>query len=303
MSILGAENPVDDIYYATLQANWEDRSNCCCNVAYFPEQDFKMIGHWNASLLKPLLISFFGILSLLNLVYDIYMSANDIYVLISLELVALFVFFSLALSYWILIIRGPGYVPYNWDLTQQKHYTWSTQMSSMAIYQEQVKYARMAVRPPRSSFSVGARRYVLRADHYCYWTNSWVGFKNQRYFILFTMWTVIYGLCWIGLRYRWYLVAFIPFHWQSIISLVMFPFILYVIGFAFHHFRHGIVNVIHNTTVIEKYHKRNVDDFNRGFCGNLEEVCGPRACCCFWPCPWVCLNPVGDGFYSHHDFM
>lgn len=294
-------NPEDASYYANLEANWEDKTNLCCNIAYFPDQDFTMIGHWKKSLLKPLIITFVSMLTLANLVFDLYSSVSSLLTLFVLCNISVIIYFCVFYSYWILIIRGPGYVPFNWDLTRLKQYAWSKEMTSLALYQEQVNYARLAARPPRASFSVGARRYVLRADHFCVWTDSWVGYNNQRYFILFTFWTIVYAICWFLFRIEWYLHLFRPFKWYHLISLLIMPGVAYIMCFAFHHFRHGFCNACHNTTVIEKYKKRSVDDFDKGCFGNFSEICGPKACVLCWPIPCCCLTPTVDGFYSSHE--
>ena len=291
-------NPADVEYYTHLEANWEDKSNLCCNIAYFPDQKFTMIGNWKRSLIKPTAVTFVSALSLFNLIFDLYEGTSNILTFTFLSNISILVYFCLLFSYWILIIRGPGYVPFNWEINPRKHFSWSKTMSSLAIYQEQVDYARLATRPPRSSFSVAARRYVLRADHFCLWTDSWIGFNNQRYFILFTFWTVIYCLCWIVFKYEWYTHLFRPFKWYHIISLVLIPAVLYIMFFALHHFRHSFCNAAHNITVIEKYKKRSTDDYDRGCFNNFSEICGPKKYVLFWPIPCCCLNPTVDGFYS-----
>ena len=174
-------------------------------------------------------------------------------------------------------------------------------MSSLAMYQEQVDIARMQEeRPGRASFSVQAKRFVLRADHICLWADSWVGFNNQRYFILFTFWTIIYAVCWFVFRFQWYTHLLRPFKWYQIISCLLMPGVLYILAFSFHHFRHSFCNAIHNMTVIEKYKKRSVDDYDRGCFNNFSEICGPKYCVMCWPIPCCCFNPTVDGFYLQH---
>ncbi|EAY10311.1 DHHC zinc finger domain containing protein [Trichomonas vaginalis G3] len=284
--------------WSNYETNWEDRSNCCCNVAYFPDGDFTIVQHFIKNITKPILVTLVSILTFINLAYDIYFSTKSLKQLIILEIVSLIIYLCFFFSYWILIVRGPGYIPYNWSVRKLKSYPWRLMMNSIAIYSQQEHFARMSDRPYRASFSVTARRFVLRADHICLWTNSWVGLNNQRYFILLTFWVVIYGLCWFLLRWNWYFVIFRPFKFHQVFALVIAPFFLYMMGFALHHFRHAFINAIHNKTIIEKHNKRNTDDFNRGCLNNFEEICGSKYLMFLWPIPCVCLQPKGDGLYQ-----
>lgn len=284
--------------WSAFEARWEDKSNCCCNIAYFPDPKITIVQHFIGNFVKPIVISLFALATFVNLTFDIYFSTTSLQRFIILETVALFVFLCFFMSYWILIVRGPGYLPYNWSVRRLKEYPWKNMMSSIAIYAEQEQFARNSLRPSRAAFSSSARRFVLRADHICYWTNSWIGLNNQRYFILMTFWLVIYGLCWFLLRFEWYLSIFRPFKWHQVFALVLAPFCFYILGFSFHHFRHSFYNAMKNRTIVEKHNKRNTDDYNRGCFSNFSEICGPKYCCCLWPIPCCCFSPTVDGLYQ-----
>ena len=294
-------NDLDDQYYSTLTAKWEDRSICCCKIAYFPEGPFTIINHWRKNLTRPIIIVFIYILTLVVSIYDIIDTfPSSWFYDFALALISI-LFFNLLISYLMIIFVGPGYVPYNWQVTRKKQYSWTEEMNSIAIYQEQVQYARLSSRPPRASFSIEARRFVLRADHFCLWTNSWIGFKNHRYFILFTFWAFLYCLGWLGSHYYWVLKAFHPYKIQNIISIVFCLPILYAIYFSFLHLFTSLRNLCHNITITEKYKKFDVNRFNKGCFGNCEEVCGHRACCLCWIFPFCPIPRVTDGFYSDYE--
>ena len=68
-------------------------------------------------------------------------------------------------------------------------------MRDIAIYNDQVKLARSSPdRPKRSCFSKDARRFVLRADHFCKLGKSWIGLKNYRYFLLTCFYCFIFSV-------------------------------------------------------------------------------------------------------------
>jgi len=288
----------EDNSYGRIEAKWEDKSNCCCNVAHFTDRNTVFIGHWKKSLTKPVLITLLMIFILLNQLYDIFLSIPNFWDFVFVVSLNIFIVLSIFISYWIIIARGPGYVPYNWDLTQRKKFDWSQEMSSIVMYREQEEYGRRSNRPPRSSFAISAGgRFVLRADHYCLWVDSWIGFKNHRYFILFTFWSFLYCILWFVFRYRWFLQLFRPFVWTQIIGLVLIPGVAYLLYFSFHHFYKSMINLSKNVTVTEMYNKRNTDDYNHGCFKNYSEICGSQYCVFLWPFPCFCLEQPIDGFY------
>ena len=133
-------------------------------------------------------------------------------------------------------------------------------MNGVAMFQEQVTFAKSNPLPPRSSFSVTARRFVIRADHICAYMQSWVGFKNHKYFIQTTLWSAIYSLL--------YMVGQIPIIYegikliiqkkkvtvQIIMSLVIFLTVLFAAYIALISLRHFTVAMI-NLTIMKQLQK------------------------------------------------
>lgn len=291
----------NDQYYATLQANWIDKSNCCCNVAYFPDGKFTIIQHWRKNLIRPLIINIIYFITLIICLIDIYISFPSnmsFYFVFSL---IIFLYLMLFISYMLIIIKGPGYVPFNWQITMKKNYSWNEEMNSIAIYEEQVLYGRLASRPPRASFSIEARRFVLRADHFCLWTNSWIGFKNHRYFILFTLWALLYCIGWFISHWYYFKIVFSHFLWSSLVSLLASLPILYAIYYSTLHLFSGLRNIYHNRTITEVYKKADYEKFDKGCCSNFEEICGIRQCCLCWIFPFIPTFNQMDGFYSEYE--
>lgn len=97
------------------------------------------------------------------------------------------------LSFSMIIIESPGYIPFNAGDEPRRKFTWKERMDNMTVYQEQVRFARMSKRPKRSAFAASTLRFVLRADHYCVYANSFIGLNNTRYFVLFAGWLSAIG--------------------------------------------------------------------------------------------------------------
>ncbi|EAX97810.1 DHHC zinc finger domain containing protein [Trichomonas vaginalis G3] len=184
-------------------------------------------------------------------------------------------------------------------------------MNGVAMFQEQVTFAKSNPLPPRSSFSVTARRFVIRADHICAYMQSWVGFKNHKYFIQTTLWSAIYSLL--------YMVGQIPIIYegikliiqkkkvtvQIIMSLVIFLTVLfaaYIALISLRHFTVAMINLSHNETITERYNKK-PQIYDRGSaCKNCEEICGSRWLFITWifPC-FCCYYPKMPKWDDEHD--
>jgi hypothetical protein len=146
-----------------IHVNWEDRSCCCCEIAYFPDGDFTMCGHWRRHLRIPILVSISFIITFASFVYDTYDSyPSRPFQIFALTLMS-FLAFCIMFAYFAIMCRGPGYVPFNWSRSRKTSFTWREFMDNMVAYREQQDFARSNHGPPRSSFSFEARRFVLRA--------------------------------------------------------------------------------------------------------------------------------------------
>jgi hypothetical protein len=218
----------------------------------------------------------------------------------------LFATVNLLFSYGSVMVRGPGYLPFNYSAFRLKSedLSWYEQMVSFVTYDKQLQYAKRAPHPPRSTFSRTARRYVLRADHYCVWSETFIGIRNHRYFMLWILWTFIYIMTYFAMHYFW-ATDFLPFRWWKILGIVggiqLFP-MLYM---SVLHIAKSFVNLAKGITVIEKYRaeKGKIDPkkYDRGCWNNYAEVCGSKWLCWLWPCPLVCLAPGVDGFYENYE--
>jgi hypothetical protein len=96
-------------------------------------------------------------------------------------------------SYIRTILTGPGYLPFYFPYTNPNIRDRSADvLSGMITNSEQEFYLRTVTLPPRTAFFRGARRIVIRPDHFCLWTECFVGKKNEKLFFLFNLWGMIY---------------------------------------------------------------------------------------------------------------
>lgn len=283
--------------YEKMNIEWVDKSCCCCKIALFPGS-FTIWGHWRVRLRRPIMVVLGALMVHALYLWDTWHTFPSVVLKAVGILLPTFLLFCCGYAYFAVMIAGPGYAPYNWALTQKTKYTWKEEMDNMAIYRQQVEYGKQAARPLRSSFSQDARRFVLRADHFCEWTKTWVGFKNLRQFLLMTGYAALYGLSNIMLRYWFYLRLANSFEWYYIFGTVTALGLIYVVGFGSYHFGVAASRVARNVTGSEVYNKRFVKRADRGCFLNYEEVCGSRKWIMFWIFPFInCFKPMGDGFY------
>ena len=284
---------------------WEDKSCCCkccccCQIAHFPVGDFTVCGHWKTSFPKVLFVSILFIASFIVFLYNLIIDPtnwllNRKPLLYAITAVTIFAFLCLMVSYFNTICKGPGYYPYTWCQSKKQHYTWEEMMSGVAVYQEQVEWARANERPVRSSFSVNARRFVMRADHFCAWAQSWIGAMNHKDFILTTFWAAVYLLLFIVSQIPALIFGFyemihkelVVLHLIMTIILVLADCVaIYLFFFSSKHFCVAMRNLSHNETITERYKNRPRVYSKKGCLNNFAEICGPKWCCCLWPFPF-----------------
>lgn len=287
------------VYVAETPTPYQDVSCCGCRCAYFSIGKFKVCGHWISKPLKPVLIILFFLLHSALGVYDIILYSTSLGEKIVLIIILGIAILCIALSYLEVIIIGPSYLPFNYKY-KKSPYSWEDMMSSMVVYKEQMEFARESERPPRASFAISARRFVLRADHYCYWTESWIGLTNARYFLLMLFWVDFYCLYWMSYHAIWiiYMVNHSGFMWQYILSAVGFCAMLVIVFVSLYHSFLSFRDLCHNWTSLERWKNRVQPVYDLGCIGNFEEVCGDRRYRCLWPFPCYISKPTQDGFYA-----
>jgi hypothetical protein len=139
-------------------------------------------------------------------------------------------------------------------------------------------------------FSSSARRYVLRPDHPCLWTASWIGKLNHKFFLLLNIYGIMDCGCVGAFSARY---AIDVFRHREVTFLAILFALFAVAGIAFigltgrfciNSLRLGI----HNRTNWEDWNQVAAAPFEHGsVIANLADIMGPLGC--MWFCrvsPW-----------------
>ena len=115
-----------------------------------------------------------------------------------------FVMLIYCASYLNIIIEGPGYLPYYYPYQASDPHG----ISGVVSNREQLTWVRSQEHPLDVHFFRKARRLVIRADHYCFWTSCFIGRRNFKLFCLFNVWGLIFTTgytLWncVCLRHKW----------------------------------------------------------------------------------------------------
>lgn len=170
------------------------------HIAYIPDIDSHMINHYLLTSRMPLLVVFlivFGATTAFVLhqkvsilgSWVIYLDA----VVMCLELI----------SFLSIIIEGPGYLPFYYPSPLPPSVNGDpTHISGLVTTEEQLTYAKAQKPPHNVKFFSTARRFVIRGDHFCYWSGCFIGKKNFKLFTLFNLYGLLFNvitMSWIGM--------------------------------------------------------------------------------------------------------
>jgi hypothetical protein len=159
--------------------------------------------------------------------------------------------------------------------------------SGIVATKEQLAWVKTRQKPNRCVFSTTAKRIVIRPDHFCGWTSTWIGRRNHKFFILFNVWGFVY------------MIVFLVCDVNRVIndlsredpSPVLALFLIYgMMGLMFAFMTGGFASshlfgMIQNQTSWESWNRIKPDRFDRGAMENAEELCGPSARWYLWLCP------------------
>lgn len=169
-------------------SQYDEKKICCFNVAYFPNLKTYFIGQWEIIPWLPFFVFLLAISAfVVNTVIGI--SVFSLTEIIIITIVLFLLLFMFLFNFILVIYEGPGYYPFSLVHDNGNPPTqWAGIQSSL----EQYSWVQLQSRPPRSAFFRSAHRYVLRPDHFCGWTSTWVGKRNYKFFILFNFYGMLY---------------------------------------------------------------------------------------------------------------
>ena len=213
--------------------------------------------------------------------------------------------------YVMVIWTGPGYMPwYHRDEPQRVMKNGALDYwSGMALDEEQMSYGCQDL-PRRVKHFKRAHRFVITADHFCFFTGSFIGRRNYKLFFYFNFWAVQYLLSAyvLVLQYywKWHTDTGLWFttHW-SLMGILVVAFACIGVYFVYGQtglLVQGVHILLTGVTSFEvQYNMLRNPYFDRGILWervrnyekNLEYFCGPNK--------WTWLLPV-SAFWGVDDY-
>lgn len=154
-------------------------------------------------------------------------------------------------------------------------------------------------KPPRTHHCRTCNRCVLKMDHHCPWVNNCVGFRNQKFYMLYIIYNeLMCGGGFLLAAVRYYLTGF-----PSLTTETAIPIMHAVIGMVtgavfflgvFILFALQAYFILFNVTNIEYYEKDNNGQFDLGVMHNIREVFGRSMW--MWPLPIMSSGGTGTVF-------
>ena len=269
-------------------------SFCNFDLNFVPLLNSYFINHWKIQYCPV----FFVILLMISSVFIYFLK---IYPLLgishvfSIIIIIFFIFFFI--SYISIILVGPGYLPYFYPMELNlRNNSQIDYLSGIVSNIEQENYVKQQPKLKRAGFFQKAKRIVLRPDHFCGWTGSFIGKKNHKLFFLFNIWGTLYISSFIILDFM-ALMKITSKNNDTIgliicfISLILcLSFILMTGGFSFQ----LPFSITQNRTQFERMYKDNTD-YRKGTCiENWEEIFGSSDKWYFWIFPISPFSKFND---------
>ncbi|KAJ2302641.1 palmitoyltransferase for Vac8p [Coemansia sp. RSA 2706] len=157
-------------------------------------------------------------------------------------------------------------------------------------------------KPDRAHHCSTCNVCVLKMDHHCPWLNNCVGFRTQKAFVLFLIYTAIYALVVFVATLVYYALHALDLPGDELIALSPVFMMLLAAAFSLCLFGFGGFHVylmLTNTTTLESYEgnkfrrvqKKNLNLFDLGCAKNFKQVFGHH-----WPHWFLPTHTsLGDG--------
>lgn len=230
-----------------------------------------------------------------KLVYDHYFEEINYYFYFMVV-----IYTTMAISMLRTIFMNPGYLPFFYPAqTDRKEFTKEEFRLGYACQQEQYDWVKKQKRPNRSCFSERVGYIVMRPDHYCGWVTNWIGYRNHRYFIIFTTCASIYvDVIFFNVCHMFY------YHRKehTLIGYILMVCFSAFFGLLFSlqaYFQYKRISI--NITLLELM-KRQVPYYDRGCLNNWSEICGSKKLICLWPFPCISLKP-GYNVFNYPEYV
>ncbi|EAY23648.1 DHHC zinc finger domain containing protein [Trichomonas vaginalis G3] len=275
------------------------------NINSVPEAKIKLINDWQIRL--PMVI---GVLLIIVCPYIDY-------ILYSVELqnhgfrqIFKITFFMIMymMSYLVCIYEGPGYLPYYYPFKSTKPIRNQTEiLKGVASQPAQKIHPLKAGDLDRCHYFKSVGRYIIRPDHFCAWTTSFIGRKNHKLFFLFNFWGVIYITSLAIYTVKSAIIYILDkddFKYVHIFILAIFltygaVFIIMQVIFIFV----CVKNFTLNETQYEQVKYENPPNYRKkGIIRNWEEIFGPVKKIYTWLIPIGAFHGMDpeDLLYSNH---
>lgn len=224
--------------------------------------------------------------------------------LLALDLLALAAFVRCVLD-------GPGYFPFDWS-ARRCGFGCSDSDALLAgrddgpagiiTRRAQYDWARAQPKPNRSIVSWSARRIVVRPDHYCMWTSTWIGKRNHKFFILFTLYAGLLcaELCALG-------AILCVRAGRSTARLALALGGGYAALFALSFAGTSLALAVRGLTNWERKNGVAAGDVSRGAAANIADVFGPSAQWYLYaspfhsPCAGISNDEIVAGYPNYYD--
>lgn len=268
---------------------------CFCKYTYIPNIKATFLGEWEISLCMPMFVIILMISS-----FAMYLLAmpdvwGKLFYYIALGILS-YLFLIWITSYIMVIKVGPGYYPFYAATNSKYPYTPEKDLNQLIespfdgviSTEKQYKWAHEGDMPPRCILSKSARRIVIKPDHLCGWTATWIGKRNFKPFILFNVYGVLYTAFYAFSGWKKIYLVFknnlkMDFTTMMFLLMLIFAstFCMLCLGFVIS----GCTSACQNRTSWEKWNNIDVSKYNKGKCNNLEDTCGDKNCKLLWIFP------------------